>query len=123
MFGFFAVGIAEAGDDHIACVYIFLFGVVIGGDDDLCARGFGGFHTVLGIFHHEDFIGCQSQLGERQVVDFRIGLLVLDHIACQHDLELDIRQDFLGDGFGGLFIGCGADADLEPASIASFMNR
>ena len=53
--------------------------------------GLCGLHTILGILHHEDFLGCKSKLGERQVVNFRIGLLLLDHIACQHDVEFDIR--------------------------------
>ena len=105
--------IAEAGDDDVARFHILFFGVVVGGDDRLDARGLRGRHAVFGILHHKALFGFQPQFGKSQVVDFGIGLLLADHVARQHQVEFDIRKDLFGNCFGGLLVCRSAYPDLQ----------
>src|SRR4030042_2846279 len=111
---FLSLGISKTGDNNVTAADILLLCIVIGGPHHMRACSFSSQNAVLGILNDDDLLRLQSGTAESQVVDLGVGLFLADHIPCQHNIDLDICQDFFSDRFGSLFIGCGAHSNHQP---------
>jgi hypothetical protein len=110
--------ITKAADDDIGWRKVFLFGVAIGGGDDVQPGSLSCQDTIARILDHQALVRRKSGPLQGQLVDFGVGLFLADNIACQDKGQRDIAQHAVGHGLGGFFVGGGAHSKRQPGGLA-----